>query len=99
MMPYHTTNARRGAIIVTTPHAYLPPDIPAERVVACLGLVSDTHMPERWVALPPALFEVLHGVDLLLHAGDVGELWILDRLKCARPPASQRTYGRPSSRH
>jgi putative phosphoesterase len=84
-MPYHPTNARRGAIIVTTPNAYLPPDIPAERVVACLGLVSDTHMPERWAALPPALFEVLNGVDLLLHAGDVGELWVLDRLSAIAP--------------
>jgi IS605 OrfB family transposase len=85
MMPYHTANARRGAIIVTTPNAYLPPDIPVERVVACLGLVSDTHMPERWAALPPALFAVLHGVDLLLHAGDVGELWVLDRLSTIAP--------------
>ncbi|HKO23391.1 MAG TPA: metallophosphoesterase family protein [Chloroflexota bacterium] len=70
---------------MTTPNAYLPPGIPAERVVACLGLVSDTHMPERWAALPPALFAVLHGVDLLLHAGDVGELWVLDRLSTMAP--------------
>jgi putative phosphoesterase len=42
-------------------------------------------MPERWAALPPALFAVLHGVDLLLHAGDVGELWVLDRLSTMAP--------------
>jgi putative phosphoesterase len=42
-------------------------------------------MPERWAALPPALFAVLHGVDLLLHAGDVGELWVLDRLSTIAP--------------
>jgi uncharacterized protein len=64
---------------------FLPPDLPAERVVARIGLVSDTHMPERCLALPPALFEALGGVDLLLHAGDVGELWVLDRLSAIAP--------------
>jgi putative phosphoesterase len=42
-------------------------------------------MPERCSALPPALFEALRGVDLLLHAGDVGELWVLDRLSAIAP--------------
>ncbi len=64
---------------------FLPPDLPAERVAARIGLVSDTHMPERCAALPPALFEVLRGVELLLHAGDVGELWVLDRLSAIAP--------------
>jgi putative phosphoesterase len=62
-----------------------PPDLPAERVAACIGLISDTHMPERCAAFPPALFDVLSGVDLLLHAGDVGELWVLDRLSAMAP--------------
>ncbi|MBC8074637.1 MAG: hypothetical protein H7Y32_01055, partial [Chloroflexales bacterium] len=53
---------------------------PFDDVVACIGLVSDTHMPQRCAALPPALFAALRGVDLLLHAGDVGELWVLDQL-------------------
>ncbi len=64
---------------------FLPPDLPAERVAARIGLVSDTHMPERCPALPPALFEALRGADLLLHAGDVGELWVLDRLSTIAP--------------
>jgi len=42
-------------------------------------------MPERCIALPAALFDVLQGVDLLLHAGDVGELWVLDRLAAPAP--------------
>jgi putative phosphoesterase len=50
-----------------------------------IGLVSDTHMPQRLPALPPALFDVLAGVDLLLHAGDVGELWVLDELSRIAP--------------
>lgn len=64
---------------------FLPPNLRDERVVARIGLISDTHMPDRCPQLPAALFEVLHGVDLLLHAGDVGELWVLDRLSIIAP--------------
>jgi uncharacterized protein len=64
---------------------FLPLDLPAERVIARIGLVSDTHMPDRCVALPPTLFDTLQGVDLLLHAGDVGELWVLERLSALAP--------------
>ena len=48
--------------------------------VATLGLVSDTHMPLRLRQWPDGLAEALAGVDLILHAGDVGELWVLDQL-------------------
>lgn len=64
---------------------FVPPGIPASQIACCIGLLSDTHMPERCDALPPALFTVLQGVDLLLHAGDVGELWVLDRLSAIAP--------------
>lgn len=56
-----------------------------DRIRACLGLISDTHMPDRLSGLPPALFEILRGVDLLLHAGDVGELYVLDQLSAIAP--------------
>ena len=42
-------------------------------------------MPDRCAALPPALFDALQGVELLLHAGDVGELWVLDQLAALAP--------------
>jgi putative phosphoesterase len=45
-----------------------------------LGLISDTHMPDRWLALPPTIPEIFDGVDLILHSGDVGERWVLDQL-------------------
>lgn len=62
-----------------------PADLPAERVAFCIGLLSDTHMPDRLAALPAALFDVLRGVDLLLHAGDVGELTVLTQLSAIAP--------------
>ena len=64
---------------------FLPSDIEPSQVVARLGLVSDTHMPERCEALPASLFQVMAGVDLLLHAGDIGELWVLERLSAIAP--------------
>ena len=59
--------------------------LPVQRVVARVGLISDTHMPERCAAFPASIFDVLQGVDLLLHAGDLGELWVLDHLSAIAP--------------
>jgi putative phosphoesterase len=36
-----------------------------------IGVVADTHCPEFIDRLPDRVFEVLRGVDLILHAGDV----------------------------
>ncbi|MDQ6905704.1 MAG: metallophosphatase family protein [Chloroflexota bacterium] len=69
---------------------YLPPELPADRVVARIGLISDTHMPERCAEVPSAVFDTLRGVDMLLHAGDVGELWVLDRLSAIAPVIAVR---------
>lgn len=63
----------------------IPPDLPTERIVASIGLVSDTHMPARWLSIPDSVYEIFRGVDLILHAGDVGELWVLDQLSQIAP--------------
>ena len=70
---------------MTSAKSLLPEGLPVERVVACIGLISDTHMPQRCAAFPTTVFDVLAGVDLILHAGDVGELWVLDRLSRIAP--------------
>lgn len=36
-------------------------------------------------AWPPTLFDALAGVNLILHTGDVGELWMLDQLSQIAP--------------
>ena len=45
---------------------YLPTDVKPSRVVTRLGLVSDTHMPERCEELPASLFQVMTGVDFII---------------------------------
>jgi uncharacterized protein len=50
-----------------------------------IGLISDTHMPERWKQLPESIFSSFADVHLILHAGDLGELWVLDELSQIAP--------------
>lgn len=64
---------------------YLPATLERNELAAVIGLVSDTHMPQRRRALPDNLGDVLGGVDFLLHAGDVGELWVLNQLSAIAP--------------
>lgn len=45
-----------------------------------IGLVSDTH---SW--LDPELLEVFEGVDHIIHAGDIGDVAVLDRLREVAP--------------
>lgn len=45
-----------------------------------VGLIADTHIPDRWRNLPPSVFAAFSGVDLILHAGDVGSMKVLDQL-------------------
>ncbi len=50
-----------------------------------IGLISDTHAPERLAKLPDTVFDTLRGVDVIFHAGDVGELWVIDQLSQIAP--------------
>ncbi|MBI4304611.1 MAG: metallophosphoesterase family protein [Chloroflexi bacterium] len=50
-----------------------------------IGLVSDTHIPEAEKALPPELMQAFKGVDLILHAGDIYEISVLDDLQRIAP--------------
>ena len=50
-----------------------------------IGLISDTHLPDRWRKIPESVFEIFEDVDLILHAGDVGKLYVLDELAQIAP--------------
>ncbi len=50
-----------------------------------VGVLSDTHVPAIARSLPVAVFEVFQGVDLILHAGDIVEMSVLDELRAIAP--------------
>lgn len=50
-----------------------------------IGLISDTHIPFAAKRLPPQIWEVFRGVDLIMHAGDVYDLAVLNELESIAP--------------
>jgi putative phosphoesterase len=55
-----------------------------------VGIVADTHSPEYLPELPEELLRRLRGVDLILHAGDVGGEETLRRLRELAPVEAVR---------
>jgi putative phosphoesterase len=51
-----------------------------------LAIISDTHLPRGRRALPPACVAHLRAADLILHAGDLSELSVLEELQALGPP-------------
>ena len=58
-----------------------------------IGLISDTHIPESIPALWPQVFEAFADVDLILHAGDLHELTVVDALEAVAPVHVARGNG------
>ena len=50
-----------------------------------IGVISDTHIPERADEIPKTVFEVFKDVDMILHAGDVVSIAVIDQLKKLAP--------------
>jgi len=50
-----------------------------------VGVISDTHVPGAARSLPPAVFDIFSGVELILHAGDIVEQSVLDELAKIAP--------------
>jgi putative phosphoesterase len=50
-----------------------------------IGVVADTHMPSRAKQLPEALIQGLHGVELILHAGDFTSPEVITQLETIAP--------------
>lgn len=55
-----------------------------------IGVVADTHVRDLLPGLPDEVGEILAGVDLILHAGDVTEPQVLDRLRAIAPVVAVR---------
>jgi len=50
-----------------------------------VGLISDTHIPAKAKAVPKKIFEVFDGASLILHAGDLTQLSVVDELEQLAP--------------
>ena len=53
-----------------------------ERLV---GVISDTHIPTRARRIPEGALDVLRKVDLIIHAGDIVELSVIQELERLAP--------------
>ena len=55
-----------------------------------IGVVADTHVGEHLPVLPPEVAELLDGVDLILHAGDLTDAVVLEELGRIAPVVAVR---------
>ncbi len=46
-----------------------------------IGVIADTHIPDRLASLPPRVEEIFQGLDIILHAGDICTLETLHQLE------------------
>lgn len=58
-----------------------------------IGLIADTHIPESRRELWPQVFEAFRGVECILHAGDVHDLYVIDQLSEIAPTYVARGNG------
>ena len=50
-----------------------------------IGVISDTHIPDRASEIPEAVFDTFRDVELILHAGDLTSPDILTELETLAP--------------
>ncbi|HIH61366.1 MAG TPA: metallophosphoesterase [Methanobacteriales archaeon] len=50
-----------------------------------VGVVSDTHVPDRVPVIPDKVFEVFSGVDMILHAGDLTSSDVMEKFNNLAP--------------
>jgi hypothetical protein len=50
-----------------------------------IGLISDTHIPDRAKGIPEKVFDALGEVDLIIHAGDLTSLKVIEDLEKIAP--------------
>lgn len=50
-----------------------------------IGVISDTHIPERATSIPPVVMEIFKDVDLIWHAGDLVTVEVKNQLESIAP--------------
>lgn len=50
-----------------------------------IAIIADTHLPRGRRELPERCVELLRGAELVLHAGDISTVDVLDRLRALGP--------------
>jgi hypothetical protein len=75
------------------PNALARSGLRLQTIELCIGIVGDTHAPDRLPLLPEVLYDVFDGVGLILHTGDAGALWVLDELSAVAPVVGVRGEG------
>lgn len=50
-----------------------------------IGVIADTHIPDRAKDIPQVILEDFKNVDMIIHAGDLVDLTVLDKLKTSCP--------------
>ncbi|MEI7884347.1 MAG: metallophosphoesterase family protein [Clostridia bacterium] len=55
-----------------------------------IGVISDTHLPNRARKLPKSVWNAFQDVDLIIHAGDVNASYVLEDLELLAPVKAVR---------
>lgn len=50
-----------------------------------IGVISDTHIPAQAKEIPQKILDDFKGADIILHAGDLVSLQVLDKLRTVCP--------------
>src|SRR5690606_33961 len=50
-----------------------------------IGVISDTHIPQRAKTIPPIVYQLFSGVALILHAGDLTTDDVIVQLEAIAP--------------
>ena len=56
-----------------------------ENSAKTVGVISDTHVPDRARRIPERVFKVFENVDFIVHAGDLVQLSVVDDLERLAP--------------
>lgn len=57
-----------------------------------IGVIADTHIPDRAKDIPQAILEDFKNVEMIIHAGDLVDLGVLDKLRAVCPKV-KAVYG------